>query len=78
MMIIAQLKLLPTPEQADALRQTLEQANAACNDISRMAWDQQTFGKFALQKLVYSRIKADYALSAQMVIRCLAKVGDNY
>ena len=78
MKIIAQLKLQPPPEQADALKRTLEAANAACNDISRVAWEQQVFGKYDLQQLVYQRIKADYGLSAQMVIRCLAKVGDSY
>lgn len=78
MKIIAQIKLQPTSEQAGALKRTLETANAACNDISRVAWGQQVFGKYALQQLVYQRIKADYGLSAQMVIRCLAKVGDSY
>ena len=78
MKLIAQLKLLPTPEQADVLKRTLEQANAACNQISRVAWDLQTFGKFALQKLTYARIRTDYSLTAQMVIRCLAKVADAY
>lgn len=78
MKIIAQIKLQPTPAQADALKRTLETANAACNDISRVAWEQQVFGKYDLQQLVYQRIKADYGLSAQMVIRCLAKVGDSY
>ena len=78
MKLIAQLKLQPTSEQADALQRTLETANAACNAISRVAWEQQIFGKYALQRVTYGRIKADYGLSAQMVIRCLAKVGDSY
>ena len=33
MKLVAQVKLLPTPEQADALRHTLEQANAACQFV---------------------------------------------
>lgn len=78
MKIIAQIKLHPTPDQADALKRTLETANAACTEISRVAWEQQIFGKYDLQQLVYQRIKANYGLSAQMVIRCLAKVGDSY
>lgn len=78
MKIIAQIKLHPIPEHAVALQQTLETANAACNAISVVAWNQQVFGKYDLQQLVYQRIKADYGLSAQMVIRCLAKVGDSY
>ncbi len=78
MKVIAQLKLIPTSEQVTALQQTLEQANAACNEISRVAWEQQTFGTFALQALVYARIRAEYGLGAQLAIRCLAKVGDSY
>ncbi len=78
MKIIAQIKLQPTPKQADAFKRTLAIANAACNDISRVAWEQQVFGKYDLQQRVYQRIKTDYGLSAQMVIRCLAKVGDSY
>jgi putative transposase len=78
MKIISQIKLTPTPFQAESLRRTLETANAACNAISRVAWEQQTFGKYDLQKLTYQRVKSDYGLSAQMVIRCLAKVGDSY
>jgi putative transposase len=43
MKLTAQLKLLPTPEQADSLKRTLEAANAACNYISNMAWETRTF-----------------------------------
>ncbi len=78
MKIIAQIKLQPTREQAGALQRTLETANTACNEISHVAWEQQVFGKYDLQQRVYHPIKADYGLSAQMVIRCLAKVGDSY
>lgn len=78
MKLIAQLKLLPTPGQVDALKLTLEQANAACNEMSHVGWNTQTFGKFDLQKLVYAGIRDEYGLAAQMVIRCLAKVADAY
>lgn len=78
MKLIAQIKLLPTLEQQSSLVSTLERANAACNAISTFAWEQQTFGKFDLQKEVYYTIKHDYSLSAQMVLRCIAKVGDSY
>lgn len=44
MKLIASLKLLPTPEQANVLKRTLETANAAWNVISRVAWVQQVFG----------------------------------
>ncbi len=47
--LIAQLR--PTEEQALSLKKTLEVANAACDSLSGPAWDNQQFGKFALQKL---------------------------
>jgi putative transposase len=78
MKLIAQLKLQPTPEQADALKRTLQAANAACDYISQVAWDTHTFGKFALQKLCYQDVRKRFGLSAQMVVRALAKVGDAY
>jgi predicted transposase len=78
MKLIAQVKLLPTPQQADALRHILETTNAACNYISTVAWETQTFGKFALQKLCYPHVREIFGLSAQIVIRALAKVGDTY
>ena len=78
MKLTAQLKLQPTPEQADVLKRTLEAANAACNSISDIAWNTRTFGKFALQKLCYQDVRETFGLSAQMVVRALAKVGDAY
>lgn len=61
-----------------ALLQTVERANAACNDISTVAWEQQMFRKFDLQKLVYHPLKDASGLSAQMIIRCISKVADAY
>jgi len=78
MKLTAQLKLLPAPSQADALKRTLETSNATCDYISQVAGEMQTFGKFALQKLCYQYVRETFGLSAQMVIRALAKVGDAY
>ncbi len=78
MKLVAQLKLCPTKEQSRVLKDTLARANAACNRISETAWEQRTFGKYALQKLCYHEAKSEFGLSAQVVVRCLAKVGDSY
>jgi putative transposase len=78
MKLIAQLKLQPTSEQAHVLKRTIEAANFASNYISDVAWETRTFGKFALQKLCYQGVRETFGLSAQMVIRALAKVGDAY
>ena len=78
MKLIAQLKLQPSPEQADALHRTLEQANAACNAISTTAWNTGTFRQFELHRLVYADIRSSFDLSAQLAVRCIAKVADAY
>jgi putative transposase len=76
--LIVQLKLEPTPEQAVALLATLERANEAANAISELAWETQTFGQYALQEAHYYHIKARFGLTAQLVVRVIAKVADAY
>src|SRR5436309_10923165 len=78
MKLTASLKLKTTPEDAAALLATLERANAAANAVSGVAWKTHTFGQFALQKVCYHEIKARFDLTAQVVIRLLAKVADAY
>lgn len=73
---IVAIKLRPNPAQADALRRTLEQANAVANEISAYAWVQQTFGQYNLHKLLYYPIRETSGLSAQVVVRLFAKVAD--
>jgi len=78
MQLTNQIKLKPTQAQADSLKRTLEKANAACDYISQVAWDTHIFGKFQLQKLVYDDVRKSFDLTAQLVIRCIAKVTDAY
>ncbi len=78
MKLTAQILLRPTEEQLAKLLETMEAANAACNAISEYAWSEQVFSKFKLQKVLYHQIKEEYSLSAQVVIRCMAKVADAY
>jgi len=76
--LIAQVKLLPTKEQAKALYATLHEANIACNAISEMAWKAQTFGQYSIHKIAYAKMRERFMLSAQVVVRCIAKVADAY
>jgi hypothetical protein len=52
MNLVDQLKLRPTREQARILEDTLGRANAACDHISKVAWERRIFGKYALQDFV--------------------------
>lgn len=78
MKLTINLKLQPTVDQTTLLLRTLERANAAADYASAVAWDTQTFRQFALQKLVYLDLKTRFELTAQMVVRCVAKVADAY
>ena len=78
MKLTNQIKLKPTETQAASLKRTLEIANDACNYISKRAWETKTFGQFKLHHLVYADVRATFGLSAQVVVRCIAKVTDAY
>ena len=52
--------------------------NAACDVISKIAFENKTFGKIALQRLCYYQIRDEFKLSAQMVVRAIGKVSESY
>ena len=52
--------------------------NAACNALSKKAWDTQTFRAFDLHKLTYHATRAAFGLPAQLTVRAIAKVCDTY
>jgi len=76
--LTAKVKLLPTPEQRGYLLETMRRFNAACNHISAVAWETQTFRQIPLHHRVYHAVKERFDLSAQMAIRANAKVVDAY
>ena len=78
MKLVANIKLIPTETQHDALLETLKTANRACTWLAAQAWDTQTFGQFALHTLTYARCREQFGLAAQMAVRCIAKVADAY
>jgi putative transposase len=78
MKLTVQLKLQPTPSHLDALRRTLETANAACDYISQVAFWTQTFRQFAIHKLTYQAARETFGLAAQLTVRCISKVADAY
>lgn len=78
MKLIVQVRLYPTNEQLPVLKQTLETANAACDYVSQRAWETQKFKRYPLQSLTYYEVRERFGLTAQMAIRCLAKVADAY
>ena len=78
MKLTLKIKLLPTDEQSNLLLETMKEANAVCNAISDVAWQDKIFNNFKLHHKVYHNYKATFNLSSQMLIRQIAKVADAY
>ena len=76
--MIAQVKLITAPEQHRALMETLETVNDAANYISQRAWETKTFRQYDLHHLLYYDLRSRFNLTAQIVVRVLAKVADAY
>jgi len=60
------------------LLNTMKVFNDACNEIAQTCFEQKSASKFSIQKLVYYQIKEKYNLSAQLVIRAIAKTCEAY
>jgi len=78
MKLIVNIKLKPLESQHSALLATMKEANKACDWISAQAFEQKVFKQFNLHKIVYHAVKDTFNLSAQMVVRGIAKVSDSY
>ena len=78
MKLTLKIKLVPTDEQLRLLLESLKEANAACNQISDIAWRNKTFNQFRLHHLCYNDIRERFNLSAQIVVHCISKVTDAY
>jgi putative transposase len=78
MVRVITISLRPTPEQAKALRDTMEAFNAACNYVSGIAWESRTFRNYDLRKLCYYEVRARFGLPAQLAQHAIKKVADAY
>jgi hypothetical protein len=78
MQLTTVVQLHATPEQHAALVQTLRTCNAACDRISRVAFDTRTFRKYDLHHLTYHSVKAEIELAAGHVVCAIAKVANAY
>lgn len=78
MKLTVQVKLLPSKEQAASLLETLRMANKAANRLSQLGWDSKTVEQFPMHKAYYRRLRDEFPLSAQIVVRLISKVADAY
>jgi putative transposase len=72
------ISLRPTPAQAKVLLDTMQAFNAACNFVSRIAWESGTFRNYDLRKVCYYDVRARFRLTAQLAQHAIKKVADAY
>jgi len=72
------VRVLPTQEQATALRATLGTCNEAASWLSARMHADRVYRKHDAQKRFYTELKRRFGLSAQPAIRVIAKAADAY
>ncbi len=72
------VKLAPEEEQAQALLETMEAFNAACDHIAAVAFRLHSANKYALQHECYREVRERFGLSSQMAVRAIAKASEAY
>ncbi|MEV1240503.1 transposase [Nonomuraea sp. NPDC049750] len=76
---IVQLRLTPTPVQAEALARAVLLCNQAATVVSRLAWQHRTFAVVELHRLAYYEVRGQVAgLGAQAAVRAIARVAGAY
>lgn len=78
MLLTVSVKLLADADQKRKLLAATYKFNAACNWLSRFAFDNKTFGRRPLQKATYYDLRSRFDLSAQFTLQVIAKVADSY
>ncbi|CAH2603624.1 transposase [Rhodovastum atsumiense] len=78
MKLVAAVKLVPTPEQAACLSETLTRCNAACSWLAALGFATKTFRQYNLHKAAYADLRSRFDLTAQAAVRCIAKVADAF
>jgi len=72
------VKLEPSAEQSASLIETMQAFNSGCGYVAAVAFEKRQANKIALQPFVYGTLRADFGLSSQMAIRCIAKTVEAY
>lgn len=76
MKLTVQVKLLPTPEQAESLLATMRAFNEAATFAAKAGFDASVFSPPSIQKLCYYELRERFGLSAQMAVLAIGKAAE--
>lgn len=77
MIKVVRLKLLPSPEQAGVLAETLRVCNEQAVEVARVAQERRVFGGYDLRAITYGQVRSA-GLGAQAAQQVIRKVVDAY
>ncbi|WP_033007126.1 helix-turn-helix domain-containing protein, partial [Geobacillus sp. WSUCF1] len=66
MTLTAKIKIYPTAEQAEVLKDTLSAYRQACNAVSVVIFDTKVLAQAKLHDMTYRLLRSNYALRSQM------------
>jgi putative transposase len=75
---VVKLRILPTGQQSQALKETLHKCNAAASWLSEQMHVARVFRKLDAQHRFYTELRERFGLAAQPTIRVIGKVADAY
>ncbi len=78
MKLSMKLKLITTESQKEALLDTMQRFNSACDYISDIAYQNKAFGQIRLHKLTYYDVRDKFGITSQMAVRAIGKVVESY
>ncbi len=78
MKLVAAVKLLPTTDQAKCLRATLARCNEAATWLAATGHAADTWRQYDMHKMAYAEMRTRFGLTAQAVVRTIAKVADAF
>jgi putative transposase len=78
MKLTAQIKLLPSAEQAEALLATMRAMNTAATYAARVGFEHQVYGQVSIHNLTYYTIRKMFSLGAQHAVRAISKAVDAF
>src|SRR5690606_37770149 len=76
--LTAKVKIMPSPEQADRLIQTLRAYRQACNRVSQLVFESKMLSLPGLHKVVYRDLRSTFALRSQMAQSVMKTVVARY
>jgi hypothetical protein len=76
--LVVQVKLLPTPVPAAALKATLRACNEAASWVAEVAFESSVYKNFTLRKHCHAELKSRWGLGAQAAQHVTKKTADAY